>query len=142
MNKICTCHESEKTGQTSVMCCNKCGLPDEDFWQPPTSPEEVSAEKIWKELRDKYFKECTNFKKGVDELCKVDMNPHNLFEWFKKEFASHLKGKEDEITETQRKNWADMVIKKQGTIEKLQFELKQYKQFADAEKSWINQLGI
>lgn len=39
MNKICICHNSEKTGQTSVMCCNVCGLPDEDFWQPSPSTE-------------------------------------------------------------------------------------------------------
>ena len=28
----CQCKEEAKTGQTSVMCCNICGLPDEDFW--------------------------------------------------------------------------------------------------------------
>lgn len=39
MNTICICHESEKHGQTSVMCCNRCGLPDEDFWQPSPSTE-------------------------------------------------------------------------------------------------------
>lgn len=34
-NKFCTCHDSEKHGQTSVMCCNNCGLPDEEFWHKP-----------------------------------------------------------------------------------------------------------
>lgn len=28
----CSCEEDDKTGQTSVMCCNVCGLPDENFW--------------------------------------------------------------------------------------------------------------
>lgn len=32
MNIKCQCKESDKHGQTSVMCCNHCGLPDEDFW--------------------------------------------------------------------------------------------------------------
>jgi hypothetical protein len=29
----CTCDNEIKTGQTSVMCCNICGKPDEDFWR-------------------------------------------------------------------------------------------------------------
>lgn len=28
----CECHNEIKTGQTSVMCCNICGKPDETFW--------------------------------------------------------------------------------------------------------------
>ena len=28
----CKCPDNIKHGQTSVMCCNHCGLPDEDFW--------------------------------------------------------------------------------------------------------------
>ena len=28
----CDCNNEIKTGQTSVMCCNLCGKPDEDFW--------------------------------------------------------------------------------------------------------------
>ena len=28
----CQCDNEIKTGQTSVMCCNVCGLPDEKFW--------------------------------------------------------------------------------------------------------------
>jgi hypothetical protein len=31
-NIKCQCKPDEKHGQTSVMCCNDCGLPDEDFW--------------------------------------------------------------------------------------------------------------
>lgn len=29
----CKCSEGESTGETSVMCCNGCGLPVEDFWK-------------------------------------------------------------------------------------------------------------
>jgi len=47
-NKFCTCHDSEKHGQTSVMCCNKCGLPDEEFWHNP-SLQTPSNEKYWRE---------------------------------------------------------------------------------------------
>lgn len=28
----CICKEEEKHGETSVMCCNECGLPTEKFW--------------------------------------------------------------------------------------------------------------
>ena len=28
----CHCDNETKTGQTSVMCCNTCGKPDESFW--------------------------------------------------------------------------------------------------------------
>jgi len=45
-NKFCTYHDSEKHGQTSVMCCNKCGLPDEEFWHNPSLQ---TNEKYWRE---------------------------------------------------------------------------------------------
>lgn len=32
-NDDCECNSEYKTGQTSVMCCNVCGKPDEDFWR-------------------------------------------------------------------------------------------------------------
>lgn len=28
----CQCKPGDKHGETSVMCCNECGLPTEDFW--------------------------------------------------------------------------------------------------------------
>jgi hypothetical protein len=28
----CVCSEEEKHGETSVMCCNHCGNPTENFW--------------------------------------------------------------------------------------------------------------
>ena len=31
-SKHCTCIEDQKHGETSVMCCNECGLPTDDFW--------------------------------------------------------------------------------------------------------------
>lgn len=33
----CHCSSEVKIGQTSVMCCNICGLPDESFWEPNVS---------------------------------------------------------------------------------------------------------
>jgi hypothetical protein len=29
---MCNCKEEEKTGTTSVMCCNICGMPDDPDW--------------------------------------------------------------------------------------------------------------
>jgi hypothetical protein len=31
-NIKCNCKKANKTGETSVMCCNICGKPTEDFW--------------------------------------------------------------------------------------------------------------
>ena len=33
----CQCNPDDTTGATSVMCCNNCGKPTEDFWVKPTS---------------------------------------------------------------------------------------------------------
>jgi len=51
-NKFCTCHDSEKHGQTSVMCCNKCGLPDEEFWHNPSSPIPILTPCGWTRVED------------------------------------------------------------------------------------------
>jgi hypothetical protein len=37
VNGNCKCSPDEKHGQTSVMCCNRCGLPDEDYWEVPAN---------------------------------------------------------------------------------------------------------
>lgn len=29
----CQCKEEDKHGETSIMCCNNCGLSTEDFWK-------------------------------------------------------------------------------------------------------------
>jgi hypothetical protein len=29
---MCNCNEEEKTGTTTVMCCNICGMPDDPAW--------------------------------------------------------------------------------------------------------------
>jgi hypothetical protein len=29
---MCNCKEEEKTGTTTVMCCNICGMPDDPAW--------------------------------------------------------------------------------------------------------------
>ena len=39
----------------------------------------------WAALREKFFKECTS-KDSIDGVkVKIDIAPHDLFEWFKKE---------------------------------------------------------
>lgn len=58
----CNCKDEIKTGQTSVMCCNVCGLPDEEFWEIPSDKNWSYREecerlaglvKFWQE---KYYK--------------------------------------------------------------------------------------
>ncbi len=41
----------------------------------------------WTEIRDKFFKECTNNieQTGLYEIRRVNMAPNDLFKWFKKE---------------------------------------------------------
>ena len=34
------------------------------------------------ELRDKFFKECTTETPLIRDLKKINMTPHNVFEWF------------------------------------------------------------
>lgn len=41
----CKCKEEDKHGETSIMCCNECGLPTETFWKSEPS-DEVIKEKI------------------------------------------------------------------------------------------------
>lgn len=31
-NIKCQCTPEQKHGNTAILCCNKCGLPEEDFW--------------------------------------------------------------------------------------------------------------
>jgi hypothetical protein len=55
--------------------------------------EAISDSPDWKQLRDKFFKECTETYeagKGLNVLRKVSYNiaPHDLFEWFKKELQA------------------------------------------------------
>jgi hypothetical protein len=42
----------------------------------------------WKEFREKFFKECTKIDSMDGRMVKIDITPHNLFEWFKKEMTS------------------------------------------------------
>ena len=37
------------------------------------------------EIREKFFKECTD---KVDGFAKVNLTPHNLFEWFKQNLTT------------------------------------------------------
>lgn len=49
--------------------------------------EKIGLEGIdWKELRKKFFAECTdNFEKDNVKYPVINLAPHDLFEWFKKE---------------------------------------------------------
>ena len=40
-------------------------------------------------IREKFFTECTNFIGGGDTLRKVNIAPHDLFEWFWDNLQSH-----------------------------------------------------
>ncbi|MBP7316587.1 MAG: hypothetical protein KA968_15370 [Chitinophagaceae bacterium] len=47
----CTCDNEIKTGQTSVMCCNICGKPDEHWWSNgPLSFKEVFKKQLEKKV--------------------------------------------------------------------------------------------
>lgn len=35
----CKCNPEQKHGETSIMCCNKCGLPTEKFWTKTQLPK-------------------------------------------------------------------------------------------------------
>lgn len=45
----------------------------------------------WKYLRDKFFKECTDHRPNFKAVHKVNIAPHDLFEWFKGEVEEYLK---------------------------------------------------
>lgn len=40
----CTCKDEERHGETSIMCCNHCGLPTEKFWtrEEPSEVDSIS----------------------------------------------------------------------------------------------------
>lgn len=40
----CQCTTEQRTGETSVMCCNHCGLPVEDFWKGEVSLPDAEEE--------------------------------------------------------------------------------------------------
>lgn len=52
----CKCDPEIKTGQTSVMCCNICGLPDEEFWQPIQS-EEIKPSVSGEDKNERVYKD-------------------------------------------------------------------------------------
>jgi hypothetical protein len=52
-------------------------------------PKSQPAKSIdWKELREKFFKECTKIDSMDGRMVKIDITPHDLFKWFKKEMTS------------------------------------------------------
>lgn len=42
----------------------------------------------WTKLREKFFKECTD---NWDGIAKINLAPHNLFNWFRDEFKSNVR---------------------------------------------------
>lgn len=70
MKSFCKCKESEKHGQTSVMCCNHCGLPDEEFWQePPASSQPVEGvEDLMPETKDALARLAEKHNKADEEF--------------------------------------------------------------------------
>jgi hypothetical protein len=63
----------------------KMNLGNESKEQSP-SVEQGYSEAFWTELRDRFFKECTDRSEHYPEfgdIPKVNMTPHNIFEWFK-----------------------------------------------------------
>lgn len=46
----------------------------------------------WKSLRQRFFKECTTETPRENEMKKVNVAPHDLFEWFKAACASGGEG--------------------------------------------------
>jgi len=53
----------------------------------PISVKSGEESEDWNKLRDKFFKECTDKEKYPDLVPTVNIAPHDLFEWFKRQFA-------------------------------------------------------
>jgi hypothetical protein len=53
--------------------------------QPPVSPRID-----WVELRNNFFNECTTETPREEIGKKVNMAPHDLFEWFKREISEYV----------------------------------------------------
>lgn len=63
---MCNCKEEEKTGTTTVMCCNICGMPDDPAWSvnqwiriedrlPEQSQNVIGWDSINREMSTGYF---------------------------------------------------------------------------------------
>ena len=76
-------------------------------------PTTLSEERIdWKQLREDYFKECVTSPTGG--LIKIELSPHNLFEWFKAALSELNQPESEPINERQRllalsKNFNDLI---------------------------------
>lgn len=73
----CHCNNDDKHGETSIMCCNECGLPTEKFWQLGNSSAPVQPDKNIADLNHVIVNACMNamaMTKDVsisDELTKI-----------------------------------------------------------------------
>jgi len=54
------------------------------------SIEVISSRVDWAKLRDKFFNECTTETPREEFGKKVNMSPHDLFEWFKREISEYV----------------------------------------------------
>jgi hypothetical protein len=50
----------------------------------------VSPRIDWDELRNNFFNECTTETPREDSGKKVNIPPHDLFEWFKREISEYV----------------------------------------------------
>lgn len=72
-----------------------------------------------KELREKFFDECTDsihFHHGTGRLPKVDMAPHNVFEWIK---TNCLKGQQED-------KWIDVKLQQPEEFQEVAFIVKSH----------------
>ena len=52
----------------------------------------MASDKIkWTKLRKDFFRDCTDHRPNLKVLNKVNIAPHDLFEWFKKRVETELK---------------------------------------------------
>lgn len=77
----CRCSDEIKTGQTSVMCCNVCGRPDECFWIAGQTQEPVGIDV--EALAEDYLK-----KVGTHD--RPDITKHDFINGFKAGYSASL----------------------------------------------------
>jgi hypothetical protein len=78
---MCNCKEEEKTGTTTVMCCNICGMPDDPSW---SVNQWISVEDRLPEINKDVliYWECEYLDRSIDEVLEV-ASLNNDGTWFK-----------------------------------------------------------
>lgn len=80
----CHCDPEEQCGETSVMCCNRCGEPTEDFWRKPEQPEAESQEQNTYQLCPKCH--------GQGTVCKPPWVAGDIDRWDTATAMNHVCG--------------------------------------------------